>query len=75
MSAIHEPATLSKIEIFSKRQTIENKFDRVRKFVQLIFIYYKSGVSGWLGPEIRARPTHSLLGFPSYMKPSLKISW
>ena len=36
---------------------VENEFDRVQKLVRLIFIYYKSGVSGRLGPEIQTRTT------------------
>ena len=36
---------------------VENEFDRVPKFVWLIFIYYKSEVSGRSGPEIQTRPT------------------
>ena len=76
---------------------VENQFHQVRKFVRLIFIYYKSEVAGCrsgleIGTDLHLlqvqglRPIRSgnldktnsqkrLLGFPSYTKTSLKISW
>ena len=41
----------------SNSSNFENEFDRVRKSNRLIFIYYKSEVSGRSGPEIQTRPT------------------
>ena len=35
---------------------VETEFDWVQKFIRLIFIYYKSEVSGRSGPEIQTRP-------------------
>ena len=36
---------------------VKHEFDRVRKFVRLIFIYYKSEVSGRSGPKVHTRQT------------------